>query len=126
MNLMKQATSILLIFLFLLQAFGSTVLLSNYYINKDYIASVLCINKSKPKLKCNGKCHLSKQLKTAEENEKAPFNSPFEKVNFQLFSKSLNQIMVLNIADYQSEQFSDYSLPNYEQQLSAVFHPPQA
>jgi hypothetical protein len=42
-----------------------------YTINKDFIAKVLCINKDKPELKCNGKCHLTKQLKKASDtNEK--------------------------------------------------------
>ncbi len=37
------------------------------YISKyDYIISVLCENKDKPELECNGKCYLSKQL--AKEN----------------------------------------------------------
>jgi hypothetical protein len=31
-------------------------------INYDYISKVLCINKDKPELKCNGKCHLMKEL----------------------------------------------------------------
>ena len=38
-----------------------------YAINKDFIATVLCINKDKPELKCNGKCHLTKQLKKAAD-----------------------------------------------------------
>jgi len=34
-----------------------------YYINYDYIVAELCENKAKPILKCNGKCHLAKELK---------------------------------------------------------------
>jgi hypothetical protein len=34
----------------------------DYAINYDYISKVLCINKDKPELKCNGKCHLMKEL----------------------------------------------------------------
>lgn len=41
-----------------------------YVINYDYIANVLCKNKDKPALECNGKCHLTKELATASENEK--------------------------------------------------------
>ncbi len=33
-----------------------------YAINYDYISKVLCVNKEKPKLQCNGKCHLTKEL----------------------------------------------------------------
>ncbi|NLN26490.1 MAG: hypothetical protein GX163_12765 [Bacteroidetes bacterium] len=37
-----------------------------YILKYDYIISVLCENKDKPELECNGKCYLSKKL--AEEN----------------------------------------------------------
>ena len=35
----------------------------DYYANYDYIATVLCENKDKPYLECDGKCYLKKQLK---------------------------------------------------------------
>ena len=38
-----------------------------YEINKKYIAEVLCENMTKPEMKCNGKCHLKKQLKIAND-----------------------------------------------------------
>ena len=50
-----------------------------YALNKDYISKVLCINKEKPKMKCNGKCHLEKQLKKAVEEEKPNNRMPFKR-----------------------------------------------
>lgn len=41
---------------------------AEYVLNYDYISEVLCINKDKPKLECNGKCYLMQSL--AEEAEK--------------------------------------------------------
>lgn len=41
-----------------------------YILNYDYIANVLCENKDKPELHCNGKCHLMKELAKASEDEK--------------------------------------------------------
>ena len=40
-----------------------------YAINKGYIATFLCINKDKPALKCEGKCHLFKQVKKQQQEE---------------------------------------------------------
>lgn len=123
--MMKQIASVFLIVIILLQAFGSTIVLSNYYINKDYITSVFCINKDKPKLKCNGKCHLKKQLKKTEENEKAPLNSAIEKSTIELFSTQLFDY-VFNAAECSCETaFCIYTVPFYERHLTAVFHPPQ-
>ena len=44
-----------------------------YEINKKYIAEVLCENKDKPMMHCNGKCHLKKQLKKAND---VPIDQP--------------------------------------------------
>ncbi len=33
-----------------------------YHSNKDYIANVLCENRDKPAMACNGKCYLKKQI----------------------------------------------------------------
>lgn len=38
--------------------------------NQGYIAKVMCENKSRPWLHCNGRCYLMKKLKQAEEREK--------------------------------------------------------
>jgi len=42
----------------------------DYAVNYEYVSKVLCINKGKPAMHCNGKCHLKKQLAKASENEK--------------------------------------------------------
>ena len=45
-----------------------------YIVNYDYIVKELCENKEKPALKCNGKCHLMKELaKTAEDDKQEEF-----------------------------------------------------
>lgn len=33
-----------------------------FELNIDYIVETYCVNKKKPELKCNGKCHLASQL----------------------------------------------------------------
>lgn len=51
----------------LLQVSRKTIVIIQWSINQDYIAKNLCINKNKPTLKCDGKCHLKKELKKTEE-----------------------------------------------------------
>ncbi len=41
-----------------------------YWINKDYISEVLCVNKDNPETKCNGMCHLKKQISRVLETNK--------------------------------------------------------
>jgi hypothetical protein len=57
----------------------------DYAINYDYISKVLCINKDKPELKCNGKCHLMKELAKASEDDK-PISSDKSKVQISLLT----------------------------------------
>lgn len=38
-----------------------------YIVFYDYIKNELCENKKAPELKCNGKCHLAKEMKKANE-----------------------------------------------------------
>lgn len=54
-------------------------------INKDYITKTFCENKAKPKLKCNGKCHLRKQLKEQDKQEGQSKNNIKEINEIQLF-----------------------------------------
>ncbi len=45
-----------------------------YIVNYDYISNVLCENKDKPELKCDGKCYLAQMLaEESGQNEKNPF-----------------------------------------------------
>lgn len=37
--------------------------------NQEYIAKNFCENKNIPEKKCNGKCHLTKQIKKIEQTE---------------------------------------------------------
>ena len=98
-----------------------------YEINKKYISEVLCENKDKPKMKCNGKCHLKKQLKIAndepeEQSSPVPTFSKIKDLTTLLFEKKLqclNSIRINgNIVFY---------IENYQSIFcSNIFHPPKS
>lgn len=54
--------------------------LLEYYARQEYFAEVLCVNKAKPELKCNGQCALSKKIKEATQSETSPV---LPKINFE-------------------------------------------
>jgi hypothetical protein len=60
---MKSLSVILMMAAILGQTFSKSFLVLDYQLNKDYIARVLCINRNKPEMKCEGKCYLCKKLK---------------------------------------------------------------
>lgn len=105
--------------------------LVDYAVNYNYIAKVLCVNKTKPTLKCNGKCHLMKEMAKAAEEESAndKSNSSDKKENhknievlFYTEIKSLvsNQTRVQNLNTVVDNYSNLYS---YKTSFS-IFHPP--
>ena len=100
----------------------------DYIVNYEYISKVLCENKAKPTLKCNGKCHLMKELAKASEDEK-PIKSDKkdnskQEIEILFFSESNNISFPHNIGRNKSNINTNYS-NNYNYLNSVfVFHPP--
>ena len=70
---MNRFLAFFLVALMLLQTLGQEVLVLDYQLNKARITELYCVNKARPQLHCNGKCHLAQQLrKTADAEKKAP------------------------------------------------------
>lgn len=40
-----------------------------FKLNRKYIAKVLCENRNRPQIHCNGKCYLAKKLKQQQEKQ---------------------------------------------------------
>jgi hypothetical protein len=66
---MREIGVFLLAIVILFSSMSRGVVVADYLLNRDYIAKVLCVNRDKPEMKCNGKCHLAKQLKKQDEAE---------------------------------------------------------
>lgn len=70
MNIFRKTKAFLLLFFMLFCMIKNTALLSLYELNQDLFITILCENKSKPTLKCNGKCQLSK-ISAEQQQEQA-------------------------------------------------------
>lgn len=73
MKLQRQILSALFLALYvvaILRPFSPYV---NYYLNKEQITEEKCVNKDKPKLECDGKCYLKKQVISMQKEDD---NSP--------------------------------------------------
>jgi len=111
----------------MLQVLGKFMVLVDYSLNKNYIANVLCVNKNKPKMHCNGKCYLKKQLKKEETKEQSPVNPLKEIKDIQLYLSNNSSLNPLNSIVYKTEASTfHYSFHFSTQHLKAVFHPPCA
>ena len=98
-----------------------------YAVNYDYIVTNLCENKSKPELKCNGKCHLTKQLAKASESNSE--NSSEKKISFEqteiVFFQEIQPIEIRQIYFLNKTSIgNNYSNLYFHLNDCAFFHPP--
>lgn len=68
--------------LYLLAMVRPLIPIIEYHVNYDYIANVLCENKDRPYLECNGKCYLEKQLKKVNHSNH-DHKSSVPQINFE-------------------------------------------
>ena len=98
-----------------------------YHLNIDYIIETYCINTDKPELQCNGKCHLSKQLNLAK-NEESEDNSNSEMLfeafyplyfqNITIKFSEHSEIIISAINNWSFDPFMDSGF------IESTFHPP--
>ncbi len=111
--------------LYLFAMLQPVVPLIEYYSNKEYIASVLCENRDKPALACNGKCYLEKQLKKANNHDTHDHSVP----QIDLSKYPVAPIYYVSVKTENVEEVKEYSffyLHRFTQPyISSVFKPPQ-
>lgn len=97
-----------------------------YHANYDYIANVLCENKERPYLECNGKCYLEKQLKKATHNNH-DHKSTIPQINFDDYP-----ISPLDQFAYQLKEFKEFTSERLfvqkftsQDYYNSIFKPPQ-
>ena len=99
----------------------------DYIVNYEYISKVLCVNKAKPMMHCNGKCHLMKELAKAADTENPKSsdkkqNSPIQEV---LFFKEIKSFSIVSFSFSTESKINSSYLELYSYlNTNSVFHPP--
>lgn len=101
----------------------------DFIVNQQEITAKLCENKAKPKLQCNGKCHLKKQLAKIDNSEKKEDkkqnSNPSFKVEDVFYSSLENSISQFQLQINETKK-SFYYLNLYHFQLNQNLKaPPQ-
>ncbi len=77
-----------------LPLFSKVTVVLAWKINQKYIIENLCVNKTKPVLKCNGKCHLMSKLNDTKEDNNAPMPEKSKELKLQPFiSANLHEVL---------------------------------
>lgn len=120
---MKTPLLIVLAFTVLLSSMARTVVVADYLLNKEYIAKVLCVNRDKPQMKCNGKCHLNKQLQKQADAETEGKDKPVRAVKEITGILSNSTTLILDSGN--SSQLATLDCSSLVSGIrTSVFHPP--
>jgi len=99
-----------------------------YIVNYDYISKKLCINKDKPALKCNGKCHLMKQLAKVSDDEKPISNDKKDNSKQEveiLFYQEVSRLIFFSDFCFINKFTNSFYLNLYRLDATdSIFHPP--
>lgn len=80
---MKKSITLFILMLLVFQNAGSIWIIGDFYINRDYIAKNVCINRFDAVPICNGKCYLESKLTANDKQEQQFPNVTYKEV--QLF-----------------------------------------
>ena len=98
-----------------------------YFVNYEYVSKVLCVNKSKPKMHCNGKCQLMKELAKNSETD-APISSSKKNISEQfevLFLEEIKSFQIESFCFFEKEnEHKNYSNLYFRLNNASFFHPP--
>ena len=109
----------------LFKAFLAPAVFIDFKLNQEYIAKVLCINKEKPQLECNGQCILMQKMKAAQESENPEQNPAPKSQLLEIFTelKSIYHPISFQLTE---KKYFEYSASLVVLNFSKIFHPPQS
>lgn len=123
---MKKFVTYILLIGFITQSFSQLWVITSFYINRDYIAENVCINRFEAIPVCKGQCFLDEKLKENENKQEQRLPDLkqnqiqlFQPVDFFSFDFQINIIykeMTYGVLD-QHFNTSEFSL--------SIFQPPQ-
>jgi hypothetical protein len=120
----RWASTILLLTIVSLQIAGKWLILADYALNKAYIARTLCVNKNKPSMHCNGRCHLRKQLQKEENGGDQTTNNnthrQFQEVFFEMATPVLFAAIPVTTITHVTHNTALYT----NSYIASIFHPP--
>jgi len=122
----QQFFGIFFYLLYLLAMVKPLMPIIEYHANYDYIATVLCENRDKPYLECNGKCYLEKQIKKLNHTDHE-HNSKVPQINFEDYPISTLGQFTYNTKDFKDFVSSNYFVIKYSSQnyYNSLLKPPQ-
>jgi hypothetical protein len=107
------------------QCFYKLGVITYFYLQRDYIAATLCVNKDKPMTMCKGQCYLKKHLALTDDDKSQESTPPNAKqqLDFPVFLISGYVSPTVQPAANAVKNFH-YTFPRSTKHSSIPFHPP--
>lgn len=111
----------------LFQSMAHYSVMAMFELRKDFIVRNLCENRSRPELKCCGKCYLKKQLKAVDDDNDHSKNTPLkvEKQEITAYiipARNLVERMFIPLPDRHYNPGLQHL--NGHDPVRSIFHPP--
>lgn len=99
-----------------------------FNLNREYIARVLCENRNRPELHCDGKCYLAKKLQAQQQKQDKETTERVQHLpSLQLYWQAPAQLLMAATPTsllLQASSFA-YLLKSYSAPLVGLLHPPR-
>ncbi|MEL1244027.1 hypothetical protein AAEO56_07125 [Flavobacterium sp. DGU11] len=122
---MKKLALYTMMLLFVLQSTSYSYIVASFYINRDFIAENICINRFDAIPVCRGACYLTDQLK--KESKKDHKLPNLKEKEVQLYLQEMTQLSVTGMP----RNIYHRTIPPFREQLAtsrflySIFHPPE-
>jgi hypothetical protein len=129
-NFVKNIIITFLLAIVLFQTCATVGIIVQFQANQDYYAEILCINKNRPELACEGKCVLMERLQQDFQQNQDAENKKLHHLIDNEISLYCDFFTVLKFSQIKYGNSSNRNRPFYTTQfvsqyhLLGVFHPP--
>jgi hypothetical protein len=123
----RTITLYILILATLLPTVSPWGIIAHYQLNKAYIARVLCENRDRPELHCDGQCFLAKRLKAQQDKQDKETTERVQNIPFvQLYVEAASVFLFAPAIHHQTgDPLFAYLLAVVSRPLDGLFRPPR-
>jgi hypothetical protein len=124
-NISLKLIAVFFILSFFTHQFGKLAIVADYYANTSQYAKN-CINKSRPKLHCNGKCQMMKKIQEEEKKEKEDAEKKNENKKDAPIYLDQDVVKVNLFLDLKGKnKFQSFNSSKPISRSCQIFHPPK-
>jgi hypothetical protein len=127
-RMLNRCLAILLLVGLISSNFSRVFVYAGFEANQSYIAKVLCVNRDKPWMHCNGRCYLMKKLKEATDKEKKQEEKEnLNRLVISFFQEPFHMVFTdPRILQLQQPTFPAYKYRHGSSFIETIFRPPKS